>query len=69
MFFETCSLKNLAIFTRKDLYLRLFLKFLIKKRLQHKYFPVNNKKFLRKAFACKKNTGGCFLPDPIIYFD
>ena len=42
------KLKNFAIFTGKHLCLSLFNKvFLIKKRLQHKCFPVNIVKFLR----------------------
>ena len=43
-------LKNFAIFTRKHLCWSLFGVFgvnFIKKRLQHRYFPVNITKFLR----------------------
>ena len=57
MFFTTVALKNFAIFTGKHLYWSLFLIKLkakayksIKKRLQHRYFPVNIRKCLRTAF-------------------
>ena len=46
MFFKIGVLKNLAIFTGKHLKACNF----IKKRLQHKRFPVNIGKFLRATF-------------------
>ena len=58
MFFKTGDLKKSAIFTRKHLCWSLFLKkvalkFFTKKRLQHRYFPVNIVKILRTAFVIK----------------
>ena len=47
-------LKNFAMFTRKDLCWSLFGVFevnFIKKRLQHRYFPVNITKFLRTPIS------------------
>ena len=49
-FRKKCVLQNLAIFTRKHLRWSLFGVFgvnFVKKRLQHKYFPMNITKFLR----------------------
>ena len=56
VFYKKAVLKNFAILTEKDLCCSLFLNKnaglqswnLIKKRLQHRYFPVNIAKFLRK---------------------
>ena len=59
MFFKIGVLKNFAIFTGKHLCWSLFLIKLIKglkscnfikKRLQHRFFPVNIAKFLSTAF-------------------
>ena len=58
MLFKIGVLKNFSIFTRKHLCWILFLiklqawrpSFLLKKRLQHRFFPVNIAKFLRTAF-------------------
>ena len=54
MFFKIGVLKNFAIFTGKDLHRSLFFNkvapSLFKKRLQHRFFPVNTAKFLRTAF-------------------
>ena len=53
MFFKIDVLKNLEIFTGKHLYLInniAGLKVFNKKRLQYRFFPVNNAKFLRTAF-------------------
>ena len=60
MFFKIGVLKNFAIFTGKHRSWSLFLTALqvsnfIKKRHQHKCFPVYIVKFLRIAF------GGCFV--------
>ena len=48
--FKKDAFKNFAIFTRKQLCWSLYRVFgvnFIKKRLQHRYFPANIKKFLR----------------------
>ena len=50
MFCKIDALKNLAIFTGKDLCWRFFLINFIKKRLQHRCFPVNIAKCLSTAF-------------------
>ena len=50
MFYQINALKNLAIFPGKHLCWRFFLKNFIKKRLQHKCFPVNIAKCLSTAF-------------------
>ena len=50
MFYKINALKNLAIFPGKHLCWRFFLKKFIKKRLQHRCFPVNIAKFLKIAF-------------------
>ena len=70
MFFKSGDPKNSAIFTRKHLCLSIFLIkllkiSLLKKRLQHRYFPVNIVTFLRRTFVIEH----CFQPDPIISFD
>ena len=44
---------------------KVALKFFIKKRLQHRYFPVNIGKSLRTAFVIENR---CFQADPTIYF-
>ena len=50
MFFKIGVLKNFSIFARKLLCWRLFLiNLLLKKRFQHRCFPVNIAKFLRIA--------------------
>ena len=57
--FKTGVLKNYAIFTEKYLCWSLFLNkvaglrpaILLKKRLQHRCFPVNIEKFLTTAFS------------------
>ena len=67
MFFKIGALKIFAIFTGKHLWQSLFLiKFKdlqacnsIKKRLQHRCFPVNIAKFLRTAFS-QNTSDGCF---------
>ena len=46
MFYKTDAITNLAIFTRKHLCWSFFLINLIKKRLQHRCFPVNIAKCL-----------------------
>ena len=48
MFYD--ALQNLAIFTGKHLCWRFFLINFIKKRLQHKCFPVNIAKYFSTAF-------------------
>ena len=53
MFFKIGVLRNFAIFTGKQLCWSLFLiklQTFIKKRLQHRCFPVNIAKFLRTLF-------------------
>ena len=50
MFYKIDALKNLAIFTGKHLCWRFFLINVIKKRLQHRCFPVNIAKCLSTAF-------------------
>ena len=69
MFYKKTVLKNFAIFTGKHRYWSLFLinlhvlkiyKF-IKKRLQHRCFPVNIVKFLRTPIL--KNIGERWLLD------
>ena len=50
MFYKINALKNLAIFPGKHLCWRFFLKKFIKKRLQHRCFPVNIAKCLSTAF-------------------
>ena len=50
MFYKIDALKNLAIFTGKHLCWRFFLINFIKKRLQHKCFPVNIAECLSTAF-------------------
>ena len=50
MFYKTDAITNLAIFTRKHLCWSFFLINLIKKRLQHRCFPVNIAKCLSTAF-------------------
>ena len=47
MFFKVGVLKNFANFTGKHLYWSLILINFIKKRLQHRVFPVEFAKFLR----------------------
>ena len=49
MFFKIGFLKNFAIFTGKHLGWSLFFINFMKRRLQHRCFPVNITKFLRKA--------------------
>ena len=49
-FYKIDALKNLAIFTGKHLCWRYFLINFIKKRLQHRCFPVNIAKCLSTAF-------------------
>ena len=49
-FYKINALKNLAIFTGKHLCWRFFLINFIKKRLQHRCFPVNIAKCLSTAF-------------------
>ena len=57
MFFRIGVLKNIAIFTGKHLCWSLLLKkSILKKRLQHRSFPVNIAKFLRTPFL--QNTSG-----------
>ena len=53
MFYKTDALKNLAIFTGKHLCWRFFLINSIKKRLQHRCFPVNIAECLSIAFLCR----------------
>ena len=72
--FRRCSSKQVILkiqqYSQKktlvleSLFKNVSLKFFIKKRLQHKYFPANIAKFLRTAFVI--NTSGCFQSDPII---
>ena len=50
MFYKTDALKSLAIFTGKHLCWRFFLINFIKKRLQHRCFPVKIAKCLSTAF-------------------
>ena len=50
MFYKIDALKNLAIFTGKHLCWRFFLINFIKKRLQHRCFPVNIAKCLSTTF-------------------
>ena len=58
LFFKISALKNFAIFTRKHLFWSLFFNKVadlkvcnfIKKRLQHRRFPVNIARFSRTAF-------------------
>ena len=55
-------LKTFTIFTRKHLCWSLFGVFGVnftKKKLQHRYFPVNITKFLRTLFL-QDTSGGCF---------
>ena len=53
MFYKIDALKNLAIFTGKHLCWRFFLINSIKKRLQHRCFPVNIAECLSIAFLCR----------------
>ena len=50
MFYKIDALKNLAIFTKKHLCWRFFLKNFIKKRFQHRCFSANIAKCLSTAF-------------------
>ena len=50
MFYEINALTNLAIFTGKHLFWRLFLINFIKNRLQHRCFPVSIAKYSSTAF-------------------
>ena len=50
MFYKIDALKNLAMFTEKHWCWRFFLLNFIKKRLQHRRFPVNIAKCLSTAF-------------------
>ena len=60
MLFKTCVLKHFTILTGKHLYWSLFLiklqdwrlVFSLKKRLQHRCFPINIPRFLKAAFLC-----------------
>ena len=60
MFFKTGDLENSAIFTRNPVIESLFnkaaLKFFIKKRLQHRYFPVN----IFKNSSCYRTSVAAF---------
>ena len=68
MFFEIGVFKNLTNFTRKQLHWSLFLihlqawrpTSLLKKRLQHRIFPVTSARFLKTAFSIEYLSGGCF---------
>ena len=62
MFFKTGALENFAIFTEKHLCWSLRA-FLLKKRFQHRYFPVNIAKFLRTAFY----RSPCYYTFPKFY--
>ena len=53
MFFKIDVLKNFANFTGKHQCWSLFLVNFIKKRLQHKCFPVKYANFLRTTFFTK----------------
>ena len=67
MFFIINGPKNFIIFTGKNLRWSLFLitlqafraATLLKKRLQHSFFPVNSAKSLKTAFL-QNTCGGCF---------
>ena len=64
MFFKIVVLKNFVIFTRKDLYWRLFLLNkeglqIYKKEIPTQVFPVDIVKFLRTSFFIE-HPGGCF---------
>ena len=79
MFFKTADQKNSAIFTKNHLcwtlynifivlesrFIKVALKFFIKKRLKHRYFPVNIAKFLRTDFATEArwllSTWPCYI--------
>ena len=53
MFFKTGDLKNSAMSDSvfESLFDKVGLKFFIKRRLQHRYFPVNMAEFLGAAFV------------------
>ena len=58
MLFDTGDMNNSAIFTRKYLcwsifLIKLFWCLFIKKRFQHRYFPVNIVTFLKRVFVIK----------------
>ena len=57
--YKTSILKKFAIFAGKYLCWSLFLINFVKRRLQHRCFPVNIAKFLRTAFL-QNTSGGCF---------
>ena len=59
MFYD--ALQNLAIFTGKDLCWRFFLINFIKKRLQHRSFPVNVAKYLSTDFHIEIYVNMSFL--------
>ena len=75
MVYTLGTLKNFANFTGKIHVLEsLFKKAsgpqacnLIKKRLQHRYFPVNLARFSRVIFL-QKTSGGSFLKQTIVTF-
>ena len=66
MFIKIGVLKNFAIFTGKHLCWSVFFYWslrpaiVLKKRLQHKCFPVNIAKFFKTAFFSKNTSSGCF---------
>ena len=59
MSYKSSVLKQFAIFAGKHLCWSLFLINFVKRRLQHRCFPVNIAKFLRTAFWWN-TSGGCF---------
>ena len=61
MFYKIDALKNLAIFTGKHLRWRFLLTKFIKKRLQHRCFPVNIAKCLSTAFYTEHSRSLDFL--------
>ena len=80
MCFRIGVLKNFAMFTGKHLCWSLFFNNyaglkacnFIKKRFQHKFFPMNFAKFLRTLFL-QNTSGGCFWKyltnSPFIVFE
>ena len=62
------ALQNLVIFTGKRLCWRFFLIRFIKKRLQHKCFPVNVAKCLSTVFHIEINVNMSFLNIMLCYY-
>ena len=67
MFYKIDALKNLVMFTEEHLCWRFFLINFIKKRLQHRCFPVNVAKCLSTAFHIEIYVNTSFLNIMLCY--